>query len=100
MTDFENTYYYQLARAQLNLNKMKQENEMLKTTAGMTAPMAAYNFLPPERIENIGPSYLFSECFEPLRVSEDNDYQRGYINGWVDCADYFIKNKNIGDEPL
>lgn len=69
---------------------------MLKTTAGMTAPMAAYNFLPPERIENIEPSYLFSECFEPSYLPEDDDYKRGYLNGWVDCVDYFIKNENIG----
>lgn len=30
MTDFENTYYYQFARTQFNLNRIKQENEMLK----------------------------------------------------------------------
>lgn len=88
MTPFENTYYYSLALAYFNLNQVKQENEMLKTTAGMTTPMLAYNFLPPERIQNIGPKRLFSDCFEVVKPPEDSDYKLGYIDGWMDCIQY------------
>ena len=90
-TDYINAY--RMALAQFNLNQLRNENEMLKTTAGMTAPMPAYNFLPVSRLENIGPSVKCSDCFEPVNQPEDGEYKRGFIDGWVKCTDYFIKHE-------
>lgn len=90
-TDYINAYA--MALAQFNLNQIQNENEMLKTTAGMTAPIPAYNFLPAPRLENIGPSTKFSDCFEPVNQPEDGEYKRGFIDGWVKCTDYFMEHE-------
>ena len=46
------------------------------------------------RLENIGPSVKFSDCFEPVNPPEDDDYKRGFLDGWVKCTDYFIKHES------
>ena len=89
---------YVMARAQFNLMQIKQENEMLKATAGATVPIPAYNFLPVSRLENIGPSVKFSDCFEPAKPPEDDDYKKGWLDGWIACTDYFIKNEGYVKE--
>lgn len=90
-TDYINSYA--MALAQFNLNQIRRENKMPKTTAGMTVLIPAYNFLPVPRLENIGSSTRFSDCFEPVTPPEDDDYKRGFLDGWVKCTDYFIKHE-------
>lgn len=31
--------------------------------------------------------------FEPVKPPEDDDYKRGFLDGWVKCTDYFIKHE-------
>lgn len=97
-TDYINSYV--MALAQFNLMQIKQENEMLKATAGATTPMPACNFLPPSRVENIGPSCKFSDCFEPVKEPEESDYKRGFLDGWVKCTDYFIKHEQTKEDEI
>lgn len=94
--DYVNTYA--MALAQFNLMQIKQENEMLKATAGATVPIPAYNFLPVSRLENIGPSVRLSDCFEPVKPPEDDDYKKGWLDGWIACTNYFIKNECYNKE--
>lgn len=88
-TDYINAYA--MALAQFNLNQIRQENEMLKTTAGMTVPIPAYKVN--------APTYCGERSiFEPTGESEDDDYKRGFLDGWVKCTDYFIKHEQTKDD--
>lgn len=89
---------YEMALAQFNLMQIKQENELLKTIAGATVPIPAYNFLPVSRVENIGPSVRFSDCFEPIKPPEPDEYKKGWLDGWIACTEYFIKSEGYNKE--
>jgi hypothetical protein len=86
MTDCQYTNAYAMALAQFNLMQKKQENESLKTTAGATVPIPAYMFLPVSKPENVMPN-----CFEPTKPPEDDEYKKGWLDGWIACTEYFIK---------
>lgn len=95
MKDVDYINAYRMALARFNLMQIKQENEMLKATAGATIPMSmpAYMFLPVSKPENVMPN-----CFEPVNPPEDDDYKKGWLDGWIACTDYFIKSEGHRDK--
>lgn len=98
MKEVDYTNAYAMALAQFNIMQIKQENELLKTTAGATVPIPAYNFLPVSRVENIGASVRFSDCFEPIKPPEPDEYEKGWLDGWIACTEYFIKSEGYNKE--
>lgn len=93
MKDVDYINAYAMALAQFNLMQIKQENEMLKATAGAPSPMPAYMFLPVPKPENIMPN-----CFESIKPPENDDYKKGWLDGWIACTDYFIKYEGHRDK--